>query len=143
MTAAQEAAAGLLAAADDLDPNVDNGRYWIRGMVEDGRGGGCMEYAIRRHCCPSQSSIRLFPVDVFPGELHPFFVAINAVGELIHENIPPWNDQDCLDGHEAANVLRKAAENLTAAANPALRLDPAASTPPVTGAAGSPPAVTS
>jgi hypothetical protein len=90
-------------AADLIDPA--KGGRWIRGALTDNDGGRCMLGAIQYVAVkqwldaswPWNSGTALLP-------------ATQRVEALLGEVLPAWNDQDCLDGHEAANVLRKAAE---------------------------------
>jgi hypothetical protein len=85
-------------AADLIDPA--KGGRWIRGQTRDGLGGFCMIGALSRAAWERH----LLYSDVVG-------TAAKAVEALLAPDpISSWNDQDCLDGHEAANVLRKAAE---------------------------------
>lgn len=87
-----EVASVLDKAADLIDPA--KGGRWIRGALTDHAGGYCIEGAMHM-------------ADV--KDCH-YLDALKACVALLREVPHDWNDQDCLDGAEAANVLRKVAE---------------------------------
>jgi hypothetical protein len=98
MTTHAEVAAVLDAAADKIDPA--KGGRWIRGAAHDGAGGHCILGALSE--ARYHAGLTVF---------HPVHTAAwTAVQVLIDADISTWNDHRCLDGAEALNVLRKAAE---------------------------------
>jgi hypothetical protein len=89
-------------AADLIDP--DNGGRWIRGAFSDGDGGYCIVGAVGHVMGLPLSADTLWPTAPIFTETHALLVGV------LGENPAIWNDEECLDGADAANVLRKAAE---------------------------------
>lgn len=91
-------------AADLIDPA--KGGRWIRGAIDDGRGGYCMLGALSAGA--RLRGVRLIGPTYARADETVWSLICDLDGDV--RGIGEWNDEHCLDGHEAANVLRKAAE---------------------------------
>ena len=100
---AHDPAAALEQAADLIDP--DKGGRWITGTFTDDNGGYCILGALS-HVTGNEASAKA----PWPDEVTAFARGYKRLRAMLGADPAAWNDQDCLDGAQAANVLRKAAE---------------------------------